>query len=42
MAGSVKCTNCGKGANKDDWNKYIVIERNCPWCRAVQAPIYFS
>ncbi|KAJ3273642.1 hypothetical protein HDV01_004251 [Terramyces sp. JEL0728] len=38
----VKCTTCSKFANKDDWNKYVMIERACPWCRSSQAPIYFT
>ena len=41
LKSSVKCTSCGRGANKDDWNKYIMTERACPWCKASQTPIYF-
>jgi intraflagellar transport protein 172 len=24
---SVKCTNCGKAANKEDWNKFVLSEK---------------
>ncbi|KAI8903741.1 hypothetical protein EDD86DRAFT_195465 [Gorgonomyces haynaldii] len=41
LKASVSCSNCGKTANRDDWNKYMMIERTCPWCKSNQAPVYF-
>ncbi|KAL2912183.1 hypothetical protein HK105_208316 [Polyrhizophydium stewartii] len=41
LRNSVKCTTCSRMANKDDWNKFVMIERICPWCATSQAPIYF-
>lgn len=32
-----KCTGCGKHANKDDWNKFVTIEKVCPWCASSQS-----
>ncbi|KAI8928779.1 hypothetical protein BC831DRAFT_447367 [Entophlyctis helioformis] len=42
LRNSVKCTTCNRLANKDDWNKFVMIERICPWCATNQAPIYFQ
>ena len=32
-ASRVQCGGCGKGANKEDWNKYLGLEGSCPWCQ---------
>lgn len=40
LKGKVKCTACNRFANKEDWNKYIVTEKNCPWCNSAQVPNY--
>ncbi|KAH9246952.1 hypothetical protein BASA81_015465 [Batrachochytrium salamandrivorans] len=42
LRNSVKCTSCNKMANKDDWNKFVMIERICPWCATNQSPVYFQ
>ncbi|KAJ3074648.1 hypothetical protein HDU98_010644 [Podochytrium sp. JEL0797] len=36
----VKCNSCGKCANKDDWNKFTMIEHVCPWCGTNQQPVF--
>ncbi|KAJ3234644.1 hypothetical protein HDU78_005723 [Chytriomyces hyalinus] len=38
----VKCSNCNKCANKDDWNKFTMIERVCPWCGTNQQPVFLG
>lgn len=38
----VKCTSCFKCVNQQDWNKFVIAERMCPWCRSSQTPIYFN
>lgn len=38
----VSCTVCKKNANKDDWNKFVMSEKVCPWCGSQQTPNYSS
>ncbi|KAJ3290304.1 hypothetical protein HK104_006864 [Borealophlyctis nickersoniae] len=42
LRNKVKCSTCSRPANKDDWNKFVMIERVCPWCGAAQTPVYFA
>ncbi|TPX62114.1 hypothetical protein PhCBS80983_g00643 [Powellomyces hirtus] len=38
----VKCGTCTRPANKEDWNKFVMVERMCPWCGTAQTPQYFA
>ena len=37
---SVKCTECGCVANREDWNLFVETVGQCPWCSTVQNPRY--
>mmetsp|Transcript_15284 Transcript_15284/g.25210 ORF Transcript_15284/g.25210 Transcript_15284/m.25210 type:complete len:1767 (+) Transcript_15284:218-5518(+) len=34
------CKHCGKDSNRDDWNRYLLKFKNCPFCQDAQAPQY--
>jgi intraflagellar transport protein 172 len=36
----INCTSCGKAANREDWNKYLMKMKACPWCENPQTPSY--
>jgi intraflagellar transport protein 172 len=36
----VTCRQCGKSANKDDWNAWVLKCKVCPWCETNQNPAY--
>lgn len=36
----VTCKTCSRPANKDDWNKFVVTARKCPWCNSPATPYY--
>ncbi|ORC89482.1 intraflagellar transport protein 172 [Trypanosoma theileri] len=36
--GLTKCRSCQRPANQEDWNRYIVLGKNCPWCGAAESP----
>eukprot|EP01135_Chromosphaera_perkinsii_P005322 Nk52_evm3s343 gene=Nk52_evmTU3s343 len=36
----VQCKSCNKPANKDDWNKWLMSMKVCPWCGSSQNPVY--
>lgn len=36
----INCTSCGKPANREDWNKWVVKCKVCPWCNSTQTPSY--
>ncbi|KAJ3095379.1 hypothetical protein HDU97_007002 [Phlyctochytrium planicorne] len=36
----VRCSSCACFANKDDWNKFTMMERVCPWCGTPQQPVF--
>eukprot|EP01112_Ceratiomyxa_fruticulosa_P003353 TRINITY_DN13710_c0_g1_i1.p1 TRINITY_DN13710_c0_g1~~TRINITY_DN13710_c0_g1_i1.p1 ORF type:complete len:131 (-),score=23.22 TRINITY_DN13710_c0_g1_i1:188-580(-) len=37
----VACKNCGKAAIKEDWNKWLVKAKPCPWCADTkQTPVF--
>eukprot|EP01137_Pigoraptor_chileana_P037243 Opistho-2@34026 len=36
----VQCKSCNRAANKDDWNKFVMSERVCPWCNDTQSPSF--
>ncbi|KAL7748888.1 hypothetical protein RI367_005801 [Sorochytrium milnesiophthora] len=36
----IRCSNCSMASCKDDWNKYIIQEKACPWCNTAQMPTY--
>lgn len=38
----VSCSVCKRSANKDDWNKFVISEKVCPWCGSQQTPSYSS
>lgn len=40
LRNKVKCTSCQKPANKEDWNKFVMVEKMCPWCGSSQTPNY--
>ncbi|KAJ3395502.1 hypothetical protein HDU92_005616 [Lobulomyces angularis] len=40
LRNKVKCTGCNRNANKEDWNKFVMIEKVCPWCGTTQIPVY--
>ena len=33
---NVKCSGCQKTMIRDDWNDYIMIFKQCGWCKAPQ------
>jgi len=36
----VSCKGCAKPANKEDWNKYVLKMKSCPWCGSIQSPVW--
>ncbi|ORZ40210.1 intraflagellar transport protein [Catenaria anguillulae PL171] len=40
LTNSVKCPGCNMAANKDDWNRFVMQEKKCPWCLTTQGPSY--
>jgi intraflagellar transport protein 172 len=36
----INCTSCCKPSNREDWNKYLMKTKACPWCRNPQTPSY--
>jgi len=40
LKNKIQCSSCKKSANRDDWNKFIMSEKACPWCGTSQNPIY--
>eukprot|EP01116_Phalansterium_solitarium_P017851 TRINITY_DN4518_c0_g1_i1.p1 TRINITY_DN4518_c0_g1~~TRINITY_DN4518_c0_g1_i1.p1 ORF type:complete len:1449 (+),score=743.80 TRINITY_DN4518_c0_g1_i1:1439-5785(+) len=36
----ISCTSCAKPANREDWNKYVLKLKVCPWCNSSQTPAY--
>lgn len=36
----INCTVCGKAANREDWNKWLMKTRVCPYCENPQNPSY--
>jgi intraflagellar transport protein 172 len=36
----VQCSNCGRPANRQDWNAYLTFDTSCPWCNSVQSQAY--
>ncbi|KAI8804484.1 hypothetical protein BJ742DRAFT_824622 [Cladochytrium replicatum] len=40
LRSKVKCPTCNRAANKEDWNKFILSERVCPWCGTQQQPSF--
>ena len=37
---AVQCGNCGKKANRMDWNEWIEAHKTCPWCNTAQKVQY--
>ena len=37
MRNRVKCYACGRAANKDDWNAFVLAQKKCSWCLAPQS-----
>ena len=35
----VRCANCHRMANKNDWNVFVYEFKACPWCRSAQKVI---
>ncbi|KAI8818942.1 uncharacterized protein EV422DRAFT_125936 [Fimicolochytrium jonesii] len=42
LRSKLKCSSCTRPANKEDWNKFVMAERMCPWCGTSQSPQYFA
>ncbi|KAJ3373895.1 hypothetical protein GGF31_008780 [Allomyces arbusculus] len=40
LKNATRCGGCGMAANKDDWNRFVVQEKQCPWCLTPQGPSY--
>jgi intraflagellar transport protein 172 len=36
----IQCTSCTKPSNRDDWNKYLMKTKACPWCENPQTASY--
>merc|ERR1719498_169053 len=36
----VECSNCRCAANRDDWNVWVQLFKQCPWCSAPQNAQY--
>ncbi|KAF5219351.1 hypothetical protein ECC02_007687 [Trypanosoma cruzi] len=36
--GLTRCRNCQRPANPEDWNRYIVLGKQCPWCGVADSP----
>eukprot|EP01062_Namystynia_karyoxenos_P065890 TRINITY_DN59944_c0_g1_i1.p1 TRINITY_DN59944_c0_g1~~TRINITY_DN59944_c0_g1_i1.p1 ORF type:complete len:1796 (+),score=840.25 TRINITY_DN59944_c0_g1_i1:110-5389(+) len=36
----VRCRACQKAASQDDWNKYIMKKKHCPWCGSPQSTVF--
>lgn len=32
----ITCKFCGKGAIREDWNDYVEVTQQCPWCKTIQ------
>lgn len=32
----ITCKFCGKGAIWEDWNDYVEVTQQCPWCKTIQ------
>ena len=35
---AVKCRSCARPANQEDWNKYCMAVKHCPWCAQPAQP----
>lgn len=35
---AVKCRSCARPANQEDWNKYCMVVKYCPWCSQPAQP----
>ncbi|CUG89196.1 WD40 repeat-containing protein, putative [Bodo saltans] len=33
----VRCKNCQRLANQEDWNKFMMQAKTCPWCKTAQS-----
>ncbi|KAJ3413121.1 hypothetical protein HDV05_008517 [Chytridiales sp. JEL 0842] len=42
LRNKVKCGGCGRGANKEDWNRFVMSERVCPFCGSAQQPVFLG
>uniref|UniRef100_G0U5A8 Intraflagellar transport protein IFT172,putative n=1 Tax=Trypanosoma vivax (strain Y486) TaxID=1055687 RepID=G0U5A8_TRYVY len=40
--GLTKCQECQRPANQDDWNRYILVGKNCPWCGSPQSHTFHA
>ncbi|CAD2220997.1 hypothetical protein, conserved [Angomonas deanei] len=36
--GVSKCGQCGRNANQNDWNKFLMVAKQCPWCEHPESP----
>mmetsp|Transcript_14630 Transcript_14630/g.34407 ORF Transcript_14630/g.34407 Transcript_14630/m.34407 type:complete len:179 (+) Transcript_14630:247-783(+) len=36
----VNCRGCGRAANKEEWNRYLVTMSACPWCGVTDSPVF--
>ena len=34
----VRCKSCQRPANQEDWNRFVMQAKMCPWCKTQQAP----
>ena len=34
----VRCKNCQRPANQEDWNRFCMGAKICPWCNTAQSP----
>ena len=42
LRNKVRCNSCNRCANKEDWNKFTMLERVCPWCGTSQQPVFLG
>ncbi|KAI9178878.1 hypothetical protein H9P43_005540 [Blastocladiella emersonii ATCC 22665] len=40
LKNATRCPGCSQPANKDDWNRFVVQEKKCPWCLTAQGLAY--
>lgn len=38
--GLTRCSSCQRPSNQADWNRYIMVAKECPWCGNAENPDY--
>ena len=38
MGAESRCKGCHRPANQEEWNKYVMVAKACPWCGAPSNP----